>query len=248
MLLNNPSNHKPSQPKFSRNVFSAAIPRPAAEEQFLEQTPWANPQHPIHQHRMARLSRQASDPTQLDEAAITPATQKGLIDPNRSAPSSSTLPERQSAQGSSAWVTPHSNSKELAVSAIAGESASSVFDQAQKRDERLQSLSPTEIRRHHLSAYQPGPSKSQPATAAAAASSGGETNDADGTQGRSYKSSRISLFGSPVRTEAVSRNGMSNAEIDGHDPHTTPSAINLHQHGPGNHLPPVTGLSRIGAR
>jgi hypothetical protein len=84
------------------SAFTATISRPAAEEQFLEQTPWANPQHPLSQH-LQRISRQASEHSRIQE---TPAVQRlgesaGL--PN----SASTIPEpNNSAAASSAFNTP----------------------------------------------------------------------------------------------------------------------------------------------
>ena len=84
------------------SAFTATLSRPAAEEQFLEQTPWANPQHPLSQH-LQRISRQASEQSRIQE---TPAVQRlgesaGL--PN----SASTIPEpNNSAAASSAFNTP----------------------------------------------------------------------------------------------------------------------------------------------
>jgi hypothetical protein len=189
---------------------------------------------------MARLSQQASDQFQsVETALVTPAAQKGMADANRSAVSSSTLPERQSAQGSSTWVTPRSNDKEVSVNGRLGISApTSGLDQMQKRDEGSRSLSPTEIRKHHLSRYQPGPSKAH--------LQGTDAIDSEGTPSRAYHTSRVSLFGSPVRPEAALRNGASIAEFDVH--HANSSALNLRQHERENHLPSVTALSRIGAR
>ncbi|TKA63614.1 hypothetical protein B0A49_10433 [Cryomyces minteri] len=69
----------------------------AAEEQFLEQTPWANPQHPVHaaalypEHRMAQQqgSRNTSNPF------TTPASRKRVTDlhaPNGSSSSTIGIP------------------------------------------------------------------------------------------------------------------------------------------------------------
>lgn len=81
-----------------QNTFNTTISAPAAEEQFLEQTPWANPQHPIHR---LGISRQGS----LTESYNTPMNQQRIN--TTQAGSASTIPENPSAQASSALNTPH---------------------------------------------------------------------------------------------------------------------------------------------
>ena len=92
----------------SSNVF-----RTAAEEAFLEQTPWANPQHPIHQqqaqHQFSQQHRpqgRAFEPPQISSFA-TPAAQKRVVDINAPNGSASTIPENVSAANSSANNTPY---------------------------------------------------------------------------------------------------------------------------------------------
>jgi hypothetical protein len=82
--------------------FTVTLSRPAAEEQFLEQTAWANPQHPLSQ-QLQRMSRQASEQSRVQE---TPAVQRleEAMGPHGSA---STIPEPDnSAAASSAFNTP----------------------------------------------------------------------------------------------------------------------------------------------
>lgn len=218
--------------------------RPAAEEQFLEQNPWANPQHPIHQRHMGRLSRQVSDQTQIADTVITPAAQKSLVDLNKPADSASTIPEHPSAQASSALNTPHSNHRSIRPQKSEGARTTGDqqrplgFEKPQQQKERFQSVSPTEARKHTLAIYDPTPSKTN--------STGPKDVELEEPPSHSYKMSRISLFGSPVRPDPLSRNGSSNAEMA--TGHATSSPITLHPHGRENHITPATGLSRIGAR
>ena len=71
------------------------------EQRFLEQTPWANPQHPAHtlSHNHSRFSRPQS-PT------ITPVVQRRIIDSSALQESGSTIPEAQSGPSSSVAPTP----------------------------------------------------------------------------------------------------------------------------------------------
>lgn len=78
--------------------------RTAAEEAFLEQTPWANPQHPIHQQQMTHNPQ----PQVFERAPTftTPAAQKRMVDVNAPNGSASTIPENASAANSSTNNTP----------------------------------------------------------------------------------------------------------------------------------------------
>jgi hypothetical protein len=80
---------------------STQMSGPQAEEQFLEQTPWANPQHPIH-----RLSRQNSNRSPPAHEFLTPANQQRTTETLQPAGSASTIVD-PSAQASSALNTPH---------------------------------------------------------------------------------------------------------------------------------------------
>ncbi len=217
--------------------------RPAAEEQFLEQTPWANPQHPVHQHQhIGRLSRQVSDQIQTADANFTPATQKSMVDPNIPVSSASTIAELLSAQASSALATPYSNNEGLRHQQSEITATSSYHrlpaEKSRQQRERLQSLSPTETRKHNLVAYEGGPDKLN--------SNDGTAEDMKEVSSHSYKPSRIAFLGSSGRPESLPRNGPSNAEISGR--HPTSSPITLHQHVRENNLTAAPGLSRIGAR
>ena len=64
--------------------------RQAAEELFIEQTPWANPQHPIHSQMLHKAQRQDSG-RRSPSGPFTPLGQKG-VDPVLVSGSASTLP------------------------------------------------------------------------------------------------------------------------------------------------------------
>jgi hypothetical protein len=243
MSLNNVRALRPTQSKLARNTFSSTMSRPAAEEQFLEQNPWANPQHPIHQQHMGRMSRQISSQTEGADATVTPATQKSLVDPFKAADSASTIPEHPSAQASSALATPYGNNEELhnhiSEMAVAGsdQQHAAIFQKPQQQKDRLQSLSPTESRKHNIAIYEPGPSKQN--------STGRIVANAEEPSSQPLRASRIALFTSPSRLESVPRNGPSHAEMAARNAASSP--ITVHQHARENNLTPAAGLSRIGA-
>jgi hypothetical protein len=89
--------------------------RTAAEEAFLEQTPWANPQHPIHQqqqqhHQQPLQQHRPQDRTfehPQPSSYTTPAAQKRMVDIHAPNGSASTIPENASAANSSANNTPY---------------------------------------------------------------------------------------------------------------------------------------------
>ncbi|KIX98774.1 uncharacterized protein Z520_05235 [Fonsecaea multimorphosa CBS 102226] len=126
---------RPSQ----RPAAQAQISGPQAEEQFLEQTPWANPQHPIH-----RLSRQNSNRSPMNEF-LTPANQQrnmtdGLQPPGGSA--STIVDPSASAPVSSAVNTPHDGqSSATKAEAQAGGGSSGL------QNYRMHSASPLDMRR-----------------------------------------------------------------------------------------------------
>lgn len=114
-------------------AFAATLSRPAAEEQFLEQTPWANPQHPLSQH-LRRISRQASEQSRVQE---TPAVQRLGESAGPHGSASTILEPNNSAAASSAFNTPFGDQ----VTHAPLENGDSWPAQ------RLQSMSPTENRK-----------------------------------------------------------------------------------------------------
>jgi hypothetical protein len=228
-----------------RSAFSSGMSRPAAEEQFREQNPWANPQHPLHQQQhIGRLSHQVSDKTPIADATITPVTQKSMIDLSNPAGSTSTIPEQMSAQASSALATPYTTNEGMrheAAHVTVPESDLQLPAGSQKpseRNERLQSLSPTETRKHNFFGQDTVLRKANSTSATA--------SGIDEISAHSYKPSRIALFNSPARPESLPRHGSSNDQIGAR--HATSSPITLHQHARESNLTSAPGLSRIGAR
>ncbi|KAJ5902381.1 hypothetical protein N7495_002909 [Penicillium taxi] len=104
-------------PRGAMSAMSSNAFRTAAEEAFLEQTPWANPQHPIHQQQSQhtqllqyshqhRPQGQAFNPQQAS-SYVTPTAQKRMVDINAPNGSASTIPENNSIANSSANNTPY---------------------------------------------------------------------------------------------------------------------------------------------
>lgn len=96
-------NHHPA---LRANLSAAASfprQRPGAEEHFLEQNPWANPQHPAHQQQ--RIYRQVSGLSRTATPSSTPAGQR-LVDLTETQGSASTVAEPQSGPSSSMAPTP----------------------------------------------------------------------------------------------------------------------------------------------
>jgi hypothetical protein len=65
---------------------NATADEAAAEEQFIERTPWANPQHPVHQQ--AHYTGPPGPPRAASQSYQTPAGQRRMVDlqaPNGSA-------------------------------------------------------------------------------------------------------------------------------------------------------------------
>jgi len=82
--------------------------RPAAEEQFLEQNPWANPHHPAHHQNINTVHRQLSLHSRPLSPFATPAAQRRTADANALIGSASTIVALPSAQNSSMAPTPSS--------------------------------------------------------------------------------------------------------------------------------------------
>lgn len=131
----------------SSNALSAA-----AEEAFLEQTPWANPQHPIHQQQQVP---QATHSQVFERAPpfTTPAAQKRVVDVNAPNGSASTIPENASAANSSPNHTPFDIEQEQ-QSHTHRQAANADHDGDRRFGFRALSSSPLDTRKPH------GPSSS----------------------------------------------------------------------------------------
>lgn len=93
-------NHHPSLRANLSATANFPRQRPGAEEHFLEQNPWANPQHPAHHQQ--RMHRQVSGLT----PSSTPAGQRRMVDLTEPQGSASTIAEPQSGPNSSMAPTP----------------------------------------------------------------------------------------------------------------------------------------------
>ena len=89
-----------------RSLSNMARQRPTAEEQFLEQTPWANPHHPAHHQAINPAQRQLSVHSRTLSPFTTPATQRRMVDMGAPVGSASTIAVLNSAQNSSIAPTP----------------------------------------------------------------------------------------------------------------------------------------------
>lgn len=165
------------QKPVASNAFNATLSGPAAEEQFLEQTPWANPQHPIHR---LGLSRQNSDRSMINDTFLTPANQSRAAENPQPGGSASTIPEHPSAPVSSAVNTPH----DVMSSQTKAEPGAQIY--------RLQSLSPLETRRMNYTGTQAN--QTRPAS---------QPREMTHETGSSPLASRIGLANSPPRAASA---------------------------------------------
>ncbi|KAI9872610.1 MAG: hypothetical protein M1830_001418, partial [Pleopsidium flavum] len=99
-------NHHASQLHAAPSTASFSRTKPAAEEQFLEQNAWANPQHPVHQQLQQLAQRQISHQSQAGSSLTTPAAQRRIVDLSAPKGSASTIADESSAPSSSAAATP----------------------------------------------------------------------------------------------------------------------------------------------
>ena len=127
---------------------SSSLTRTAAEEAFLEHTPWANPQHPVHQQQgqqrpLSRIFEQSN------ASFTTPASQKRAVDinapPNGSA---STIPESMSATNSSSANTPFGTEQDQRIHGHR-QPGHSDHDMDKRTGLRSSSSSPLDVRKPH---------------------------------------------------------------------------------------------------
>ena len=202
----------------------------SAEEQFLEQTPWANPRHPVHN----RFNRQISDQQSSGTIFATPANQKSAIDSNAANGSASTIPENLSAQASSALNTPHDHevtykssegipSRAEHRAAGNGRSSEGLF--------RKTSLSPTETRKvSSLTQYRPEKSRM--------------TDEGQVQAAAASPQPRASIYSSPLRPDSLPRGSSIQNEPSSRHGDSSPLASLHTQSG----ITAGTGYNRFGAR
>ena len=86
-------NHRPALRTNLSGTAGFSRQRPAAEEHFLEQNAWANPQHPSHHQQRQHMNRQVSALSRAATPASTPAAQRRIIDLTEPQGSASTIAE-----------------------------------------------------------------------------------------------------------------------------------------------------------
>ncbi|KAL2000937.1 hypothetical protein VTN02DRAFT_2453 [Thermoascus thermophilus] len=128
-------------PRGTMSAMHSTMPRTAAEEAFLEQTPWANPQHPIHQQQSQQRQQQGRMSEQSRASAFTtPAAQKRVVNINAPNGSASTIPETSSAAN-----TPYEQDQRGN-----GQSGHYDYDAADRKSGfRSLSSSPLDVRKPH---------------------------------------------------------------------------------------------------
>ena len=104
-----PRPNLPASSSFSRQ-------RSAADEHFLEQNPWANPQHPAHSH----LQRQRSAMSRPESPLITPAPQKRVVDLTSLQGSTSTIPDGPSSSMAATPATGENQAKGVKMGSRVG--------------------------------------------------------------------------------------------------------------------------------
>ncbi|KAL4737556.1 Sds3-like-domain-containing protein [Aspergillus similis] len=134
--------HQPTIPRATIPSISSNVHPTSAEEAFLEQTPWANPQHPYHQHQNLshRPQNRIMDSSRVP-AFATPAGQMRVVDVNAPNGSASTIAENSSANN-----TPYGLEQDNPTAAT---------KPYPDYDVRLRSLSssPTDVRKPHPAMY-----------------------------------------------------------------------------------------------
>ena len=98
-------NHRPALRTNLSGTAGFPRQRPAAEEHFLEQNAWANPQHPSHHQQRQHMHRQVSALSGAATPASTPAAQRRVIDLTEPQGSGSTIAEPHSGPGSCVALT-----------------------------------------------------------------------------------------------------------------------------------------------
>ncbi|KAF7594240.1 hypothetical protein BBP40_009792 [Aspergillus hancockii] len=127
----------------------------AAEEAFLEQTPWANPQHPIH-HQQQIPQRPQSRVFENPRAPsyTTPAAQKRVVDIHAPNGSASTIAENSSANN-----TPYDH--EQPAQGL-GPYGNPEYEVDRRSGFRSLSSSPLDVRKPHPSSYHTLDNRSPP--------------------------------------------------------------------------------------
>ncbi|PKY07024.1 hypothetical protein P168DRAFT_287534 [Aspergillus campestris IBT 28561] len=137
-----------TMPRGPMSAMSSNVFRTAAEEAFLEQTPWANPLHPAHQQQIGSQKLPGRAPEDHRAPAYTtPAGQKRVVDVNAPNGSASTIAENSSANN-----TPYGMEQDAGPSGLA-QMGHVDYDAARRSGFRSLSSSPLDVRKPHPAAY-----------------------------------------------------------------------------------------------
>ncbi|KAL2361315.1 hypothetical protein RJZ56_005806 [Blastomyces dermatitidis] len=161
--MNAPPNFpRPSHPRGTFTATPSTTTRPGAAEEFLEQTPWANPQHSSHEQYLQQLQQIRMNEQQhgADYIYATPAAQQRVVDLHAPNGSASTIPDHPSAPNSSAANTPyvveqdrtghphHNNNRALTTASESPFTRQPKTDEAERMSGfRSQTSSPLEVRK-----------------------------------------------------------------------------------------------------
>ncbi|PYI25185.1 hypothetical protein BP00DRAFT_491088 [Aspergillus indologenus CBS 114.80] len=137
---------QPTLPRGTMPAMSSSVFRTPAEEAFLEQTPWANPQHPVHQHQQfSQRPQNRIYENPRAPAYTTPAAQKRVVDIHAPNGSASTIAENSSANN-----TPFD--QEQAPPNL-GHFVNPDYDADRRSGFRSLSSSPLDVRKPHPAPY-----------------------------------------------------------------------------------------------
>lgn len=168
----------------SRGGMSSGLPRNTADEAFLEQNPWANPQYALHYQQTHRQPTGTTNPTSF----TTPAAQKRVVDINAPNGSASTIAENASAANSSAANTPYGTEQDPRSHGPGQFNSVDYEAMDRKTGFRSQSSSPLDVR------------KAQPTSGHFVEGSRPMPSGQEGSRNAGYSPpSRMGLFGASKR-------------------------------------------------
>ena len=99
---------QPPPVRVNSSMSNVSKPRPDAEVDFLQQTPWANPQHPVHHQPLNIAHRQISHHSRPQSPFVTPTAHRRTIDTSQSVVPPFTVSDLTSVHESAVVPTPSS--------------------------------------------------------------------------------------------------------------------------------------------
>ncbi|KAK2749741.1 hypothetical protein FQN55_002977 [Onygenales sp. PD_40] len=246
-----------SQPLFPRSALaSSSLLRPAAAEEFLEQTPWANPQHSTHEQYLQQLQQsRLAEQQRTENPFSTPAAQQRIVDLSAPNGSASTIPEHPSAPNSSAANTPQVPDQDRALQSqrlhtTATDSPYSRHPEADEADRNsgYHSLasSPLDVRKPS-NARRPQARNTPGRRSPAPPSSEGPATR-DNPQSPPTSSARLGRFGAPPRREPSPQLPPSNPDLLSSSSARQRSTPLSSMHQAAGITAGGSGRSRMGAR